>query len=241
MWRIRRRNARPHGLRAVVGAKPSARHKPGRSRRTHARSRASGWHRASPVPVRQRRQSSASARRQGCRIKQKLWPCPTPLMAAVFTDLPLQGLDPVELRRCLARRCPLIPLGLPHPFAKGLRRTADLRGDRTNRRPTGWVVTRVVLHHSHRAFSHLKRKFVGGSACDRSILSRVGASNRPGAVQSPSAPWCRDATAMVRSGDSAHDPSVVGVVFSGDRLGTWSDASTSIRREASSGCLVQRE
>jgi hypothetical protein len=42
----------------------------------------------------------------------------------------------------------------------------------------------VIPHHSHRAFPHLGRKFVGRFACHRSTFSRVGASDKPGAVHS---------------------------------------------------------
>src|SRR5262249_25550885 len=76
-----------------------------------------------------------------------------------------------------------IPLGLPHPAAQRLGRAADLLSDRRDRRPLGGVLLLVLQHHPHRPLPHL-----GGEPAwlgHDPILSRDGASRKPGAVHSP--------------------------------------------------------
>jgi len=63
-----------------------------------------------------------------------------------------------------------------------LARAADLSRDRGDRRPLRGMLALVVQNHPHRAGTDL-RGIWWGSLCHRSILSRVGASGKPGAVQ----------------------------------------------------------
>jgi hypothetical protein len=60
------------------------------------------------------------------------------------TDFPSKHLDPIALGSRLVRPRSLLPLGLAHPFAEGLRRAADLGGDRTDRRPSRRVLAPVI-------------------------------------------------------------------------------------------------
>ena len=81
-------------------------------------------------------------------------------------------------------RLPLSTLSLLHPVMQRLRRAADLGRDRHDRRPPRRVLALVLQHHPHRALADLRRKLVRCLACHGSIFSRVGASGKPGAVQS---------------------------------------------------------
>src|SRR5437016_3790546 len=74
-----------------------------------------------------------------------------------------------------------ITLGLPHPAPQRLGRAPDLRGDRGDRRPLRRVLRGVLEHHPHRALPHLRGKPTRSR--HDPILSRNGASEKPGAVQ----------------------------------------------------------
>ena len=80
--------------------------------------------------------------------------------------------------------CPLSRSAFFDPVVQRLRRAADLRRNRHDRRPLRGMIALVIDHHPHRALAHLRRKLVRRLACHGSILSRVGASGKPGAVQS---------------------------------------------------------
>ena len=68
-----------------------------------------------------------------------------------------------------------------NPVTQGLARAADLGRDRLDGRVLGAVLALVVQHHPDRALADLRR--IGGCALRHgSILSRVGASGKPGAV-----------------------------------------------------------
>ena len=71
---------------------------------------------------------------------------------------------------------------LPHPVAQCLARAADLLGNRVDRRPLRGVLALVVQNHPNRASTDL-RGIARNSLRHRSILSRGGASDKPGAVQ----------------------------------------------------------
>src|SRR5256885_15537170 len=73
-------------------------------------------------------------------------------------------------------------LSPPHPVAQCLARAADLLGNRVDRRPLGTVLGLVVQDHPNRASTDL-RGIWGNSLRHGSILSRVGASGKPGTVQ----------------------------------------------------------
>ena len=82
-----------------------------------------------------------------------------------------------------------------------LRRTADLRCDRNNRRPARGMLALVVQNHPHRSGPDFGREFVRRLACHGSTFSRVGASGNPGAVQSLSLQFARaEAQASFRLG-----------------------------------------
>src|SRR3546814_17893398 len=64
---------------------------------------------------------------------------------------------------------------------QGLRHTTDLRRDRRHGGPQRWVLTAMLLHHPNGTLAHLGGKRV--CLVHGSILSRIGASSNPGAVQ----------------------------------------------------------
>src|SRR5438874_11586497 len=72
-------------------------------------------------------------------------------------------------------------LSPPHPVAQCLARAADLLGNRVDRRPLRSVLGLVVQDHPNRASTDL-RGIWGNSLRHGSILSRVGASGKPGTV-----------------------------------------------------------
>ena len=94
----------------------------------------------------------------------------------------VQRLDALPLVRCSTRPDALVMLGLPHLVAQCLARAADLPGNRVDRRPLRGVLALVVQDHPNRAGTNL-RGIRGNSLRHRSILSRVGASDKPGAVR----------------------------------------------------------
>src|ERR1700756_439563 len=100
---------------------------------------------------------------------------------AQLTVLTLERLDPLALFCCRTRPKTLVTFGLPHPVAQCLARAADLLGNRVDRRPLRGVLALVVQDHPNRAGTDL-RGIWRNSLCHRSILSRVGASDKPGAV-----------------------------------------------------------
>src|SRR5437899_1908213 len=86
--------------------------------------------------------------------------------------------------RAFVRRQPgplaAVTLGLPHPAPQRLGRTPDLLGDRGDRRPLRRVFLGVLEHHPHRSLAHLRGK--PARSRHDPILSRDGASDKPGAV-----------------------------------------------------------
>src|SRR5262249_28670053 len=76
----------------------------------------------------------------------------------------------------------LVTLGLPYPFTQGLPCAADLTRNRDDRRPLRLVFPLMLEHHPNSPFTELRRIF---RCCFHdSILSRIGVSGKPGAVQS---------------------------------------------------------
>src|SRR5262249_62280096 len=70
--------------------------------------------------------------------------------------LPLELLEPLPLLSCQAGPPALVPLGLAHPLPERLRCTADLLGDRGDRRPLR-IVSGLVLHdHPHSPLTHFR-------------------------------------------------------------------------------------
>jgi len=61
-------------------------------------------------------------------------------------------------------------------------RTPHLRGDRFCRRPQRWIFATVLLHQAHRTLADFWGKFVRWDLVHGSILSRGGASSKPGAI-----------------------------------------------------------
>jgi hypothetical protein len=72
---------------------------------------------------------------------------------AALLDAPLDPL-PVVARRTGPQT--LVALGLPDPDPQGLRRAADLRRDRADRRPLRGVIPLVVEHHPNRTLANLR-------------------------------------------------------------------------------------
>src|SRR4029077_15245014 len=107
---------------------------------------------------------------------------------AQLAVLTLQRLDPLALLRGRASPQAPITLGLANPVAQGLARAADLGRDRLDGRVLRAVLALVIQHHPDRALADLRRIW-GCALCHGSILSRGGASGKPGGVQcAPSTP-----------------------------------------------------
>jgi hypothetical protein len=99
-----------------------------------------------------------------------------------------------------------------------LRRAADLRGNRSHRRPPRGMILLVLENQPNRARAHFRRKSVRCLACHRSTFSRLGASGKPGAGQPrkpspirPVAPFSRNIseaaeTAFDRETDKRVEP-----------------------------------
>src|SRR5690606_3911172 len=84
----------------------------------------------------------------------------------------------------------LIPLGLPHPAPQRLGRAADLLRDGLDGGPLGRVLLLVLPHQPDRPLPDLCR--IPLRSPHDPNLSRVGASDNPGAVQSAESriePW----------------------------------------------------
>ena len=62
--------------------------------------------------------------------------------------LGLLGCDPAALAS--------VDLDLLHPFVQRLRRTADLRRNRHNRRPAAFMLPCAIQNHPHSAFAHFR-------------------------------------------------------------------------------------
>src|SRR4051794_11356896 len=98
--------------------------------------------------------------------------------------LPLERLQPVPHLARHAVLKPRVAFVLTQPLPQGFPAAADLGRDRADRRPLRGVLTLVLEHHSHGSLLHLRRVAL---RCllgfHGSILSGVGASGKPGAVQ----------------------------------------------------------
>ena len=114
-------------------------------------------------------------------------------LAATRRYLTLQGLQPFGHLARNARPRTAVDLGLLHPIAERLRRTADLGRDRGNRRPPGRMLPLVIEHQPHRAGADFRGKFVRRLRFHGSTFSRVRASDNHGAVQSPAGCLAEDA------------------------------------------------
>src|SRR5947208_12314525 len=118
--------------------------------------------------------------------------------------LALERLYALALLRCCTGPQTLAMLSPPHPVAQCLARAADLLGNRVDRRPLGSVLGLVVQDHPNRASTDL-RGIWGNSLRHGSILSRVGASGKPGAVHSvPS--WLRAIRLAQRCAPTGYRP-----------------------------------
>jgi len=99
---------------------------------------------------------------------------------AQLFDFALQRLDAIPLFAGHAIAQAAFNLMLAHPFVQGMGHAANLRSDRFNRRPLGWVVLPMLLHLAYRTLPNFWRKCVRFP--HDSILSRIGASSKSGAV-----------------------------------------------------------
>src|SRR5690606_42117831 len=99
---------------------------------------------------------------------------------AQLTHLTFQRLDPPALAAGLAFTFASTPLGLAYPTAQCFGGTTDLGRNRANRCPFRLVVALMFQYQSNRSLADfrgvLRRRLHG------SILSRVGASGKAGAV-----------------------------------------------------------
>lgn len=91
---------------------------------------------------------------------------------------------PAPAHRARSRQAitlPAIDFVALDPVEQGLRNTADLGGDRFNSAPQRRILAPVFLHQPHRTLPDFGGKFV--RLVHGSILSKVGASSKPGAIQ----------------------------------------------------------
>jgi hypothetical protein len=100
-----------------------------------------------------------------------------------LTVLTLQRLQSISQFGRNPRPFAAIDFHFLDPLIERLWRAADLRGYRYNCRPPRRVLGLVVQNHPHCTGADLSRKLVCRFACHGSILSGVGASDQPGAVQ----------------------------------------------------------
>src|SRR5690242_20097388 len=106
---------------------------------------------------------------------------------AQLAVLSFQRLDALALVRGRPGPQTLVALGLSDPLAQRLARAANLGCNRLDRGPLRAVLARMVPDHPDRPLADLRGK--GGRVLRHgSILSRVGASAKPGAVQPPGCP-----------------------------------------------------
>ncbi|MPZ47916.1 MAG: hypothetical protein GEU75_01130 [Dehalococcoidia bacterium] len=100
---------------------------------------------------------------------------------AQLAVLAFQLAKPLPLVRRQARPAAGIDLSPSHPLAQRLRRHAALAGDRLDRRPLRGVLARVLQHQANRPLPDLY--WIPRSLCHAPILSQLGASTFPGAIQ----------------------------------------------------------
>src|SRR5208283_5202771 len=102
-----------------------------------------------------------------------------------FAVFSLERLDPLALIRRRARASARIALRVANPVPQRLARAADLRRNRRDCGPLRRMIAPMLLHHPNRPSPDLRREFVRGLLLrfHDPILSRVGASGKPGAVQ----------------------------------------------------------
>src|SRR5690606_4717101 len=98
-----------------------------------------------------------------------------------LTVFALELLEPLTLLARQTRPLPRIPLAPPNPAAQRLGRTADLLCDRLDRRPFRFILVSVITDQPNRPLPHLRRVLL--CSCHGSNFSRVGASGKPGAIQ----------------------------------------------------------
>ena len=75
---------------------------------------------------------------------------------AQLTVLPLQRLETKKLVTGRQRALSVITLCAPHPFAQGLRRAADLRGNRLERRPLRRMILLMIQNQANGALANLR-------------------------------------------------------------------------------------
>src|SRR5690606_31030065 len=100
---------------------------------------------------------------------------------AQLTHLSFQGLDPLAFAAGLAFTFTAITLGLAHPTAQRFGCTTHLGGNRADRCPLRLVVVLMFPYQSNRSLTHFRG--ILRRCLHSSILSRVGASGKAGAVQ----------------------------------------------------------
>src|SRR6202044_3979796 len=88
-----------------------------------------------------------------------------------------------------------------------LRRAADLRGNRSHRRPPRGMILLMLENQPNGARAHLRRKPVRCLACHRSTFSRFGASGKAGAVYASSREQVAGVVGAAR--DSLSQPAAV--------------------------------
>src|SRR6185312_1287262 len=90
--------------------------------------------------------------------------------------LPLQSLELLGHIRRYAGTFATVDLGLLEPFVEGVRRAADLAGNRHHGRPTRRILPAMLLHHPNRSGADLNRKLVRRLAGHALSYSGVRAS-----------------------------------------------------------------
>lgn len=135
-----------------------------------------------PRADRRRRRSCRGAavgrrhRKIRARLAQDLIHLPT------FAGLAFQRPNPRRRVRRKAHPLASVDLGALDPFAQGLRRAADLRRRRYDRRPARRSRVIAIEDHTHRAAADLLRERVSRIAREGATFSGTGASGTPGTV-----------------------------------------------------------
>ncbi len=96
--------------------------------------------------------------------------------------LSLQNFETVLVLRGDPRPLSGVPLPPPELQAQGLGGTADLTRNRRDRRPLRFMILPMLLHQPDCPLPNLRRKSIPFRHAP--ILSRLGVSGNPGAIQS---------------------------------------------------------
>src|SRR5262245_52707417 len=124
-----------------------------------------------------------------------------------LANLAFEFLETITFRTRHAGTLSLVALRLPYPFTQGLPCAADLTRNRDDRRPLRLVLPLALKHHPDGPFTELRR--ILRCCFHDSILSSIGVSGNPGAVQNVLAHLCnKHCDSVSPQFDSGAEPSL---------------------------------